>query len=263
MIGDRDRRGAVVEALRTGGFVAADDEADLLLAASTDDDSLEALLTRRLDGEPLAWLVGFAELGGQRIVVRPNVYVPRPHTEVLVHRALDALPLEGVAVDVCTGSGVVAAVLARARPGARVVATDVDPEAVACARDNGVEAYAGDLFEPVPQELVGRVDVVTGVVPYVPTPALPLLQRDTLRFEDARAYDGGADGLDLLRAVVGAAPSVLRPAGWVVLELGGDQFDVVAPELDGAGWRSIEALVDDEGDVRGVAAQAPGRPDHA
>ena len=83
-------------------------------------------------------------------------------------------------------------------PGARVVASDIDERAVACAAANGVEVYRGDLFAPLPSGLAGRVDVVVGVVPYVPTSALPLLQRDTFAFESTLSYDGGLDGTDIL-----------------------------------------------------------------
>src|SRR5207302_1592771 len=101
-----------------------------------------------------------------------------------------------------TGSGAIARVLTTARPGARVVASDLDARAVACALTNGVEVYAGDLFGPLPQTLEGRVDVVVGVVPYVPTRELPLLQRDTFTFETPLSYDGGPDGAGILRRVL-------------------------------------------------------------
>ena len=84
--------------------------------------------------------------------------------------------------------------LATSRPGARVVASDVDERAVACAAANGVEVYCGDLFTPLPRTLEGRADVVVGVVPYVPTPALALLPRDTFAFESPLSYDGGREG---------------------------------------------------------------------
>ncbi len=92
-------------------------------------------------------------------------------------------------------------------PGARVVASDLDERAVACATKNGVEVYVGDLFAPLPRTLEGGVDVVVGVVPYVPTPALPFLQRDTFAFESPLAYDGGRDGTEVLRRVLRDARS--------------------------------------------------------
>ena len=127
--------------------------------------------------------------------------MPRWHTEALARRAAERLPIEGAAIELCTGTGAIAAVLHAARPAARVVATDLSERSVVCARANGVEAYQGDLFAPVPAELRGRVDVVAGVVPYVPTPGLSLLQRDTFAFESELSYDGGEDGTDVLRRV--------------------------------------------------------------
>ena len=216
------------------GFVAAEEEAAELLAAPGD---LEAMLARRLTGEPLAWITGTAPFCGLWIRVDPGVYVPRWQTEALAWRSVERLPADGVAIDLCTGSGAIAKVLMTHRPGARVLASDVDPAAVACARSNGVEAYEGDLFEPLPDVVA---DVVVGVVPYVPTPDLPLLQRDTFTFETPLAYDGGADGLDIVRRVIAEAPRHLR--GALLLEIGGDQ----AAALGG------DPILDEEGDVRGI-----------
>jgi release factor glutamine methyltransferase len=167
---------------------------------------------------------------------------------------VERLPPRGVAVDVCTGSGAVAKVLKTHRPAARVVAADVDERAVACARANGVEAYRGDLLAPVPAELHGRVDVVVGVVPYVPTGELGLLQRDTFSFETPLAYDGGPDGTDLLRRVAADARGFLRAGGVLLLELGGEEPELVAAPLAALGYRDVATLVDEDGDVRGVEA---------
>ena len=199
----------------SGGFVAADEEArELLDAAAGDPAQLEALVLRRETGEPLAWITGSVAFCGLQIVVHPDVYVPRWHTELVAERAAARLPEGGVAIDLCTGCGALAATLRARRPGARVVGTDLDPNSVENARANGVEAYAGDLFAPVPADL-GQADVIVAVVPYVPRRALPLLQRDTFRFETALAYDGGEEGLDILLRVLEEAPARLRPgARW-------------------------------------------------
>src|SRR5580693_6279857 len=182
------------------GFVAADDEAlELLEGAHGDEVVLESLIDRRLRGEPIAWIVGYATFCGLRVKVREGVYVPRWQSEPLARRATERLPENGIAIDVCTGSGAIAAVLRAQRPEARVVATDLDAWAVECATSNGVEAYAGDLFTPVPSTLDSTVDVIVGVVPYVPTPSLSLLPRDTFDFETTVSYDGGDEGVDILR----------------------------------------------------------------
>ena len=246
---------ALAAVLWAAGFVAADEEADELLAyASGDEELLGSLVERRLTGEPLAWITGSVTFCGRQIRVDPGVYVPRWQTEALARRAVDRMPPAGVAVDVCTGSGAIAATVAAARPGARVVASDVDERAVACAARNGVEVYRGDLFTPLPPSLRGAVDVVVGVVPYVPTAALPLLQRDALAFESARSYDGGRDGVDVLRRVLAGSPQFVRPGGALLLELGGDQAGALGPDLARAGFVDVEVLVDEDGDVRGIEA---------
>jgi release factor glutamine methyltransferase len=188
--------------------------------------------------------------------VDAGVYVPRWHTEALARRAAELLPGAGAAIDVCTGTGALAKVMMAARPAARVVGVDIDERAVANARANGVEAYTGDLLTPVPDGLQGGVDVLVGVVPYVPTPALGLLQRDTFTFETPLAYDGGLDGTDILRRVARESPRFLRPGGTLLLELGGDQADVLTADLVRYGFRAVEVLVDEEDDVRGIEARS-------
>jgi release factor glutamine methyltransferase len=223
-------------------------------AAAGDPALLDALAARRLTGEPLAWITGRATFCGLEIRIDPGVYVPRPHTEQLARRAWERLPAAGIAVDVCTGSGAVAKALSVHRPGARVVATDLDARAVACASCNGVEAYCGDLLAPLPPALAGRVDVLAGVVPYVPTPALRLLQRDTFAFETLLAYGGGPDGAAILRRAIAEGARFLRRAGALLLELGGDQADGVSDDLERAGYVDVAVLADEDGDARCIQA---------
>lgn len=246
---------AIAAALRLAGFVAADDEAAELEAhAGGDPDRIESALARRLLGEPLAWITGRVSFCGIELRVDPGVYVPRWQSEPLARRAAARLPARGVAVDLCTGCGALAAVLRSLRPEARVVATEREPVAVACAASNGVEVYAGDLLAPLPRELSGAVDVVVGIVPYVPTGSLALLARDTLSFESADAYDGGPEGIDTLLSVISGAPVLLRDGGALLLELGGDQAELLAGPLRSHGFLGVEVLRDDDGDVRGVEA---------
>ncbi|MEA2295535.1 MAG: release factor glutamine methyltransferase, partial [Solirubrobacteraceae bacterium] len=121
---------------------------------------------------------------------------------------------------------------------------------------NGVEAYHGDLFDPLPAGLEDRADVVVAVVPYVPTPDLGLLQRDTFSFETALSYDGGPDGLAIVRRVLAGARRFLRPGGTVLLELGGEQPAALPEELARLGYEGVAVLVDEDGDDRGIEAQA-------
>jgi release factor glutamine methyltransferase len=251
-------RGRIVRTLAGGGCVAPGAEADALLGASAGGvGPIEELVARRLRGEPLAWITGSVVFCGVRVRIDPGVFVPRPHTEWLARRAIDLLPAQGIAVDLCTGSGVVAAVIAPARPRATVIATDIDPVAVACARRNGVRTLQGDLDEPLPRSLRERVDVMTAVVPYVPSEELHLLPRDVVAHEPLHALDGGPRGTTVLARAAVATARWLRPGGSVLLELGGDQADAVASLLSDAGLSGIAVHRDADGQDRSIEARRP------
>ncbi len=252
-------RSRVLDALAAGGCVDPAAEADALLDASNAGvEPLEELLARRLAGEPLAWIIGWVRFCDARVRVDPGVFVPRPQTEALARRAAALLPVDGIAVDLCAGSGAIAVVVGAARPRATVIATDVDPVAVACARRNGVEALLGDLDEPLPPALRGRVDVVTAVVPYVPTEELHLLPRDVLVHEPRRALDGGPRGTVVLERTARAATRWLRPGGSVLLELGGEQADVLSTIMAAAGL-SAHPRASGRGRTRPRDRRAPAR----
>jgi release factor glutamine methyltransferase len=245
----------VTTRLNDAGFIAADEEAQELLDCAVGDEAvLDALVERRLSGEPLAWITGFAMFCGARIKVDRGVFVPRWQSEPLARRAAWRLPLRGVGIDLCTGSGAIAKTLFCDRPNSRVVASDLDQRAVACAASNGVEVFHGDLFTPLPRELEGQVDVIVGVVPYVPTRSMALLPRDTLVFESTLSYDGGEDGVEILRRVLEESPKFLHSGGFLLLELGGEEADVLRDDLARYSFKDITVLSDDDGDVRGIEA---------
>ncbi len=158
-------------------------------------------------------------------------------------------------MDLCTGSGAIASVLSARRPRARVLASDLDPVACRCAADNGVEVRQGDLADALPDEIVGRVDVVTAVPPYVPTAAIAYLPRDVREREPRRALDGGPDGTLVLQRVAAAAGRLLRPGGTLLVELGADQDRLVSRALGAAGFGAPSTIEDDEGDLRGLEAR--------
>lgn len=244
---------STVRQLRSAGCVAAEDEAaELIGAAAGDVARLEALVARRCRGEPLAWLVGSVRFCGERVTIGAGVYVVRWQSEPLALEGARRLPDRGIAVDLCCGSGAVAVVMARRRPRARVVASDIDPVAVACARANGVEAYRGDMAAGLPDGVAGRADVVTCVPPYVPTGSLRLLPRDTVAFEPRAALDGGPDGTSLLRRAVAGGATLLRPGGSLLVELGGDEADLIGPALEEHGYRDVELVADHDGDLRAL-----------
>ncbi|WP_438802934.1 putative protein N(5)-glutamine methyltransferase [Isoptericola croceus] len=238
-----DGGAALADRLRAAGCVFAEDEARLLLdhVVGTGPGRLEELTARRVAGEPLEHLLGWVEMAGHRWSVGPGVFVPRRRTELMVRTALDALPEAAeVVVDLCCGCGAVGgAVLqglrgrpdggAPAPPSARVAlhASDVDPAAVAHARRNlaplGGTVHVGDLFDALPADLRGRIDVLLCHAPYVPTAAISQMPPEARVHEPVVALLGGADGLDVLRRVVAAAPGWLRPGGSLLFEVGDDQ----------------------------------------
>ena len=149
-------RAALAELLADAGFVAADEEADELLARAAGDVRAPRGARRAPPhGRALAWITGTVSFCGLEIRVDRGVYVPRWQSEPLARRAAQRLPANGVAIDLCTGAGAIARTLMAAQPGARVVASDLDERAVACATANGVEAHHGDLFAPLPQHAGG------------------------------------------------------------------------------------------------------------
>jgi len=247
---------AVVDRLVAAGCVAAEEEAAELVAGAADELTLEAWLRRREQGEPLAWITGWVDFCGRTLHVAPGVYVPRSQSEELARRGAALLPDNGRALDLCTGAGAIAAHLIAQVPTAAVVGVDVDVRAAACARRNAVPSVVGDLAEPVHGQ--EEFDVVTAVAPYVPTGELRLLPADVQRYEPRAALDGGTDGLDLVRRVIAAAGRVLRPGGWLLLEVGGDQDEALVPTLAAAGFDVATPWSDEDGDLRGIASQATG-----
>lgn len=248
-------RNAITSQLEDAGCVAPEEEADELIeAAQGDEGLLEALVLRRVTGEPLAWITGAVNFVGCSVRVHPGVYVPRWQTEALVRRAVDLIPDNGLAADLCTGSGAIAMALGHARPSARVVASEIDPVAWRCAKENGVEVYAGHLDEPLPFELRGRFDVVIAVVPYVPSEQFDYLPRDVRDYEPRIALDGGPHGTRVLEQAVGAGARLLHMGGALLLELGGEQDDALQGVLGAAGFDAMRRFSDEEGDLRGIEA---------
>lgn len=220
------------------------------------------LVRRRVEGEPTAYLTGVREFHGRSFHVDPRVLVPRPETELLLEPALAALPPGGAALDLCTGSGVLAVTLALERPGARVVATELSRDALDVALANATRLGAsvgfrqGDLFEAVAQ-VPFRFDVVVANPPYVPSGELPRLSREVQR-EPRVALDGGPDGLALLRRIAAEAPAHLVPGGTLVVEMH-ESHEAALPRLClEAGMASAEARRDLAGLPRYVVARAAG-----
>jgi release factor glutamine methyltransferase len=202
----------------------------------------EALLARRAQGEPVAYLTGRRGFWRFELAVTPATLIPRPETELLVELALARLPAERAlrVADLGTGSGAIALALAFERPRAQVVATDASPDALAVARGNAaalglanVAFRQGDWFAPLAGE---RFDLVASNPPYIAAGDPHLAE---LRFEPAAALASGADGLDAIRAIVRDAPAHLQPGGWLLLEHGPDQGAAVRALLHAAGLVAV------------------------
>jgi len=232
----------LVARLREAGCVFAEEEAELLTGAAPSAEALEALVSRRVAGEPLEHVVGWASFCGLRIAVEPGVFVPRQRTELLVRAAAaEARSLRGrpVVLDLCCGSGAIGAAVATLLPVVELHASDVEPAAVRCARRNlaraGGHVYEGDLFAPLPRSLRGRVNVLVANVPYVPTSAIALMPPEARDHEPRRALDGGDDGLSVLRRVAAEAPRWLAPGGVLLSETSEAQSASAAAVLSTAG----------------------------
>jgi release factor glutamine methyltransferase len=228
----------ITSRLRASGCVFAEDEARLLLAAAATPDDLERLVQRRVGGEPLEYVLGWAEFCGLRIAVAPGVFVPRRRTEFLVRRALKLARSGDSVVDLCCGSGAIAAALAAAVDRIELYATDLDPVAVRCAASNlgrAGQVYAGDLYEPLPAALRGRVDLIVCNAPYVPTDAIEFMPAEARLHEASSALDGGPDGLDIQRRVAAEAPSWLTPTGHLLIETSVGQAPLTAAAFEEAG----------------------------
>jgi release factor glutamine methyltransferase len=233
------RVAVIVSRLRAAGCVFAEDEARLLVAAARSPADLAAMVDRRAAGLPIEHVIGWAEFRGLRIAVDPGVFVPRRRTEFLVDQAAALARPGAVVVDLCCGSGAVGAALAAAVDGVELHAADIDPAAVRCARRNvaaaGGRVYEGDLFEPLPAALRGRVDVLAVNAPYVPTAEIGLLPAEARLHERLVALDGGADGLDVARRVAAAAPPWLAPGGHLLIETSERQAPALATSVARAG----------------------------
>ena len=231
-------RDEVVGRLRAAGCVFAEDEARLLRGeAGGDEVRLERLLAERESGVPLEQVVGWAWFRGARIAVAPGVFVPRRRTEHLVELALRGLGAGDVVVDVCCGSGAVAASVLAGCPGAVVWAVDVDERAVECARVNvvGGRVAAGDRFSPLPSGLSGGVRVITANAPYVPSGQVGLMPPEARDHEPRVALDGGADGRAVQARVIVAAPDWLAAGGVLLVETSREQAAGTAELMGAAG----------------------------
>ena len=235
---------------------------------------LDALVARRAAREPLQLVIGTTAFRTLTLACVPGVFVPRPETEVLaglaVTAARAAVAAHGTAlvVEPCCGTGAVALAVAVEVPGARVVAGDVDPAAVALARANAaevrdlrpgaVEAREGDLLEVLAPDERGHVDVVVANPPYLPRADLPTLPPEVADHDPHRALFGGPDGHEVVGALLGAAAAALTPGGTVLCEIDARRGDDALARAAAAGLVDAELHRDLGGAARFLGARRPG-----
>jgi release factor glutamine methyltransferase len=246
----------LVSRLRAAGCVFAEDEAALLIAHEPDAVAREALVARRVAGEPLETVLGWVLFGGLRLAVAPGVFVPRRRTELVARLASAELPQGGTLADLCCGVGAIAAVVAHERPDARVIAADFDPRAVAVAVRN-LEPYgATALVSDMDSSISVPVDVITACPPYVPTGEIPFMPSEARDFEPHTALDGGADGTALQAAVFAAAARRLSPGGVAIVETSASLAELTAQRAVEAGLNPTVGHDEDLGATVVVARRA-------
>lgn len=238
---------------RTALFAHPERAVDALVAAE-----YLALVLRRAEGHPMAYLLGHREFYGRQFMVNSAVLIPRPETEVLIDWALHLGLNPARVVDVGTGSGCIALTLACERPEWLVVAIDRSPEALTVCQANRralsahqVITLEGDLLAPVRGQCF---DLIISNPPYVAADD-PHLSRGDLVHEPAMALAADNDGLGVLQRLIAQAPTHLHPGGWLLLEHGFDQAEAVGQLLAQAGFEDIEC----RRDLAGIERVSGGR----
>ncbi len=210
----------------------------------------EALVDRRMTGEPIAFIKGYSEFRGLELLAKPGVFVPRDSSEFLAEQAVRRLRRRSrpVHVDLATGGGTIALAVADGVPGAEVWGTDVAGDAVKLARKNakilqlGATFAVGDLFDGLPKRLRGSVDVITLHPPYVPVGEVEDLPDEIREWEPPHTLtDHSSDGMGLIGRTVGESPRWLRSSGWLLMEVSPDRAKEVKGIYTDGGFRDVQS----------------------
>jgi release factor glutamine methyltransferase len=236
--------------------------------SSRELEGFRKVIERRIMGEPLPYITGYQEFWSIRFKVGRCVLIPRPETEILVEETLHFIDQEGWQsphiIEVGTGCGAIAVSIAKSVPLVKIMATDISAGAIALARENAMDQdvaskiwfVQGDMVSFVRSGMGGIFDLMISNPPYIRRGDIDDLQPEIRGFEPRKALDGGVDGLDSYRVLIGDAPSVLRRGGWLVLEIGADQgADILDLVRQIGGFEQTRIIPDYSGKSRAVVAK--------
>lgn len=240
------------------------------LLASTELADVKGLIQRRVDREPLQYILGTQEFCGLEFHVNPAVLIPRPETELLVEYVAQRISSEQPAtiVDVCTGSGCIAVAIARQRPRARLIATDLSSRSLDVARQNAARHSVGErmiwlegnlLGALAGQRLEGQVDVIVSNPPYIAEADWATLQPEVRLFEPRGALIAGPQGTELHERLLQEASRYLSPGGALILEIGAGQARAIRQIVEQiSGYRFHRLVYDEAGLERVVIVERAG-----
>lgn len=228
--------------LGAAGCVFAEDEARVLVDAARTPAELNAMVSRRVEGEPLEVIVGWADFCGLRIAVEAGVFVPRQRSAFVVQQAVERTRPGAVVADLCCGSGALGAAIAAMVGPLELHASDVESAAVRCAHRNlepfGGHVYEGDLYAALPATLRGRVDILVVNAPYVPSDEIEMMPSEARDHEPREALDGGPDGVDVHRRVAAEASAWLASGGYLLIETSKHQAPMTSDAMSEHGLRT-------------------------
>ncbi len=227
------------------------------------DDKINEFLRRRKKREPLQYIIGNVDFYGLKIEVGKGVLIPRPETELLVEKAIKTMKNEAINVtyilDLCTGSGCLALALAKEFPEAKVYGTDISEIAIRYSKKNAeinriknVYFFKGNLFEPIRKHIKSQTpnlkfDLIVSNPPYIKRDDIKYLQSEIKDWEPVKALDGGIEGLDYYKIIIPEAKFYLRQGGYLILEIGENQFKKVKEIAEETGFLENSVVKDYSG----------------
>ena len=249
-------------------------ETPLVALSAAQLEALDGLIERRVAGEPIAYLTGWQRFMGLELRASPEALIPRAESELLgqiaaqkLRSMAEATATPPIVIDVCCGSGNLALALAHAVPQAQVHGADISQTAIDLARANTqnldlgqrVSLHTGDLLAPFGDEFQGKVDLVVSLPPYISTAKMDTMPHEIVGHEPHLAFDGGPFGVRILMRLIREAPPLLRPGGWLGMEVGLGQGPAMMQLLEKhPAYDRVETVCDAQGAVRAVLAQAAG-----